>query len=769
MSFRRGIGYAAIFLAGWTFVSRAELPVEERVTLADGLFQRGMADLALKEYLSLLRDAPDQIDQARVLFQTAECFRIGNQIEVSVGYYRRVAGVYPLTASGARALFRLGERALSVNDYAEAITHFDTLAGVPAVPAELAVAARLLRARALVKSGRTAEAESAFLSILESHPDSEMAADAALEAADLMRKAGGREAEEEALYRRLILLREGEAAGLEARLRLAEMAFRAGRYADAAEACDALFRRAPDSEQSRSAKRLAAWTFLLTDRWAETVKLAEEALREQEKSPDEEWLYLLGNARRQLKNSAGALEAYDRLLKECPQGKHAEAAAYEAALVAFQKGDSVDAIRRASGLKPQGELRTEVDWLLAEAYSAIGKSDEAIQYFRTLMAAPPPAKRSLDAAYRLGQILQSREAWLEAAEAFRIPAGHSEAGDLAARAMHSAAFCLARADRHSEALLEWSHLLHEFPKHPIVEDALFRKALSEISIERADLARETLRSFLEAWPDSAHQADARFWRGVLLEREGRLEDAEREYQAGLKAHPREELQERLHFQQAGVLQKLNRPDEAADLYQGLLTSRLSGEISPALLAWLARRQLDRKRVDEAEIAVQRLLAVSGADAETWHAMGWHLAGRIHAQRGNIDQALVAFDQTSSSGVTGREPVEALVWAGDLYFETGRTDEARKRYESAAERATGVNLLDLRVRALFGLGRVAQTKEAWEEAIRYYQSVAILFDDPVYSPKALRLAAAGLQRVGRNEEAQRTLKELSERYPSAPVE
>jgi TolA-binding protein len=68
-----------------------------------------------------------------------------------------------------------------------------------------------------------------------------------------------------------------------------------------------------------------------------------------------------------------------------------------------------------------------------------------------------------------------------------------------------------------------------------------------------------------------------------------------------------------------------------------------------------------------------------------------------------------------------------------------------------------------------MGRVAQSAEAWEDAVRYYQSVALLFDDPVYSPRALRLAADGLRRMGREEEAQRTLKELQERYPSAPAE
>lgn len=768
MKFAVRIGPALLALAGWAAVSFAELPLEERIQLADSLFERGMADLALKEYLALLREVPDRIDQPRLFFQAAECYRQSGQDEVALGYYRRVAGQNPETPSAARSLYRMGEIALAAGNSAEAIGHFQAAAEARAAPGNLAAAARLMQARALRKAGREAEAEALFLSILDQHPDSELASDAALEAGDLMRKAGGRTAAEAELYRRLILLREGEPAGHEARWRLADLAFREKRYADAADACEILLRSAPESPQARAARLVAAWSFLQTGRWAESARLAETAVGESEPAPSAEWLYVLANSRRQLKDSAKALEAYDRLLASGATGPFAGAAAYESALVAFHAGDAADAIRRATGWKPDPELRGEVDWLLAEAYSATGRTDEAVQHYRALMEARPPDRRAPEAAYRLGRILQSRKAWLEAAAAFRTAAGAGGGEDLTARARHSAAFCLAEAGRNDEALAEWARLLQDFPKHPIAEDAQFRKALSEVAADQPDTARESLRGFLEAWPESRYAADARFWRGVLFEKAGRDADAEREYRAGLEAGPGEDLRDRLRLRLAGVLQRLQRVDEAADLYQGLLASPVAPEIQPAILAWLARCQLERNRPAEADAAARRLIETRTGDATAWQILGWYLVGRVHALRGEGEKALAAYEQVAASTVPGREPVEALVWAGDLYLEAGRTDQARARYERAVERSTAANLGDLRVRALFGLGRVSQAAEAWEDAVRYYQSVALLFDDPVFSPRALRLAADGLKKLGREEEARRTLQELSERYPQAPA-
>ncbi|MDZ4199930.1 MAG: hypothetical protein U1E27_11690 [Kiritimatiellia bacterium] len=46
-------------------------------------------------------------------------------------------------------------------------------------------------------------------------------------------------------------------------------------------------------------------------------------------------------------------------------------------------------------------------------------------------------------------------------------------------------------------------------------------------------------------------------------------------------------------------------------------------------------------------------------------------------------------------------------------------------------------------------------------------MAILFDDPVYSPRALKQAAEGLRKLGREADAENTLKERRQRYPDAP--
>ena len=80
-------------------------------------------------------------------------------------------------------------------------------------------------------------------------------------------------------------------------------------------------------------------------------------------------------------------------------------------------------------------------------------------------------------------------------------------------------------------------------------------------------------------------------------------------------------------------------------------------------------------------------------------------------------------------------------------------------------AAGDDAVDLRARAYFGLGESAEALGQADKAARHFLSVAVLFDDPVVTPEALRLAADSLRKLGRAAEADKALAELKTRYPA----
>ena len=100
------------------------------------------------------------------------------------------------------------------------------------------------------------------------------------------------------------------------------------------------------------------------------------------------------------------------------------------------------------------------------------------------------------------------------------------------------------------------------------------------------------------------------------------------------------------------------------------------------------------------------------------------------------------------------------------LKAGRREKAAERYAAAAAAAAGEDALDLRVRAYFGLGEAAEAAGETEKAARHFMSVAVLFDDPEWTPHALFRAGRLFAQAGKKAEQAGAWKELKERYPDS---
>ena len=63
------------------------------------------------------------------------------------------------------------------------------------------------------------------------------------------------------------------------------------------------------------------------------------------------------------------------------------------------------------------------------------------------------------------------------------------------------------------------------------------------------------------------------------------------------------------------------------------------------------------------------------------------------------------------------------------------------------------------------GEVQLERGNFDDAGKAFKGVALLYDDPAITPRALDKAASAYQRAGKNEESDRLARELHERYPN----
>ncbi len=172
------------------------------------------------------------------------------------------------------------------------------------------------------------------------------------------------------------------------------------------------------------------------------------------------------------------------------------------------------------------------------------------------------------------------------------------------------------------------------------------------------------------------------------------------------------------------------------------------------LASLARARFEAEgdpaaRREERAHLLRALTGEAGSDSFL-HRYVWQARARLRELDGRIPAAITAWEQASAINLERqyREPVAWISLAvGDLLLRSrlpDRLERAHRRFGQARDYAESVSHSRLQWPALVGLGRVAEQRGNWREALRRYEEAAqraeLLRERSQLSPEALaRLA------------------------------
>ena len=751
-------------LCGWLVVSAWGLTADEQMRFADGIYLRGFHETAVGEYLALLRDFPESAHVPAALYRTGECYRqMGNQAGAE-RFYKRVVTEYPQSEPAARAQLRRAELAIADRRHAEAAGLLNELL-MKEVPPETAVAASYYLGFSRWKSGDFRGASSAYERLLKEYAASPYASYAALDLAALNAGDKGNEAQMEAWFEQAVNAAGTPAAKAEALFRWGDWAYRKERYQAAADTLQSLLVEFPAERRARDAQLAAAWSLYYLDRTAESMELAEKIVSG---ASDEETAasgtYLLANCLRKMNRDGEALEKYADVVSHYSRTRFADRSAYEIMVTHFKRGEFEKALAAAPA-QPEAANEVDVLWMRAESERELGRLDLARGRYESLVKQFAKTPQAASSLLRLGEMAREAGRMEEAAEYFRRVASDFPQHDAVPEALKASALARLRMGDAQGALEDWDALLDRKPADEETRgEARLQKALVLIELKKGGEAMDTLDVLLKERPDSVQAARAQYWRGVLLSEKEQWEPAEKALRACLAAAPDAQTASLARLRLAVVLQRQNRMDEAADQMEPLLAEAPRVAENPALVEWAIRRHFDQGQYDRALKAATAL--AEAAREASWRQIGWYWAGVCQSQMGHDAAARDAHEKASEEKSSTREGTESLLLLAGLELKAGRFAKAEERYSAAAQAASGEEAMDVRARAYFGLGEVAEAAGQPDKAARHFMSVAVLFDDPEWTPNSLFRAGQLFAKAGKPAEQASAWEELKRRYPDS---
>jgi TolA-binding protein len=742
---------------------------QRQLDYANGLFARKLYDLAIPEYQKYLDDYPGRAGRANAYFSLGECYRNLHRDSSARTNLQKVLNDYGDSEFAGPAAFALAEMAFADKDYATALPLFHRSGGRSKEPA-VALAARYFEARCLEALGRKDEAANIYAEVAEGGNPNPYREDARVTAASIFNSRGKKL---EALKQYEALANEAQKPALKA-----ECAVRGGLIAlelvqadkdkmdnAMAQRAAALFQKGrtlPDAGKFRAIAQVGfrrlqyqtgQYTQLLADYKKELDKLPEPA--------QAEVLLLAANSERQLNHSKQAEALYRQIIDKYPDREESKDAAYQQLINVYNSDPSAlsSAVDTFLATNPTNERADQAKLLKAEALYKQQNYTEAASMYGELRASELSPRLRAEAAYKLGLSHIQTKNVPGAIEAFTyyiqtFPDSLQMPAALAQRAL-----AYEQDKNYNTALTDLNIILAKYPKAHEREAALQLKALILGQQDKTRGMVDTFRQLLKEFPRSSVAAQAQYYIGKTA-----FEATD--YKTALTAlNTARQLNKDQYYDLATVriiLCQFYLKDKPALTKEvnAFMANSPNTSVPSEVLEWLGIEYYNEKNFQAAEKYLSALRKIDTANKVKPDYLFY--LGDAATKLKNLPEAEEAFAKYLQTANDPAGKAKVLLTLGAVKISAHKPDEAQKIAEEIM-RLQPEGRVNAEARLL--AGEIQVERGNFDDAGKAFKGVALLYDDPAITPRALDKAAAAFRQAGNTEEADRLSHELRERYPN----
>jgi TolA-binding protein len=735
---------------------------------ANGLFSRKLYDLAAPEYEKFLSQFPGAPGRASAYFYLAECYRALNKSSAARTSFQSVLDNYGESEFAGPAAYGVAEILFTQKDYGGAQPLFHKAAAKSKEPA-LALSARYFEARCLENIDRKDEAQNLYQQVAEAKSPNPYREDARM-AAGTIALARGRKLDAFRNYEALANETQKPALKAEATVRAGMVAIdlqqtEKGKTDKAmAEKALSLLQKGRSLPEAGKWRAIAEVGLLrLQYQSGQYDKVLAEYKRGEKELPDEvraEMMLIVGNSHRQLGHTKEADEIYRQIIDKYPSKDEAKDAQYQR-LINFYNTNAPTLIAEIDAYlatNPAPERGDQAKLLKAEHFYKEQKFADAAPIYAELRASHLSPKLRAEAAYKLGWCFVQLKDGTNVIDAFdyfvkAFPDSMQMPSALTQRALANQA-----AKNYDAALEDLNTLLSKFPTAREREAALQQKALILGQKDDPKGMSDAFRQLLKEFPKSSVAAQANYYIGKAA-------FEAKDYKGAIAPLDAARQLNKDQYYNLATLRIVSaffylrdRPALSKEV-DAFAAANPEANLPPEILEWLGLEFYNEKNYAAAEKYLNllgKIETLGNVKPDFW----FYLAD-AETKLKNFAQAETAYEKYLQVATDPAAKAKTLLALGAAKISSHKPDEAQKIAEEIM-RLQPEGRVNAEARLL--AGDVQIERQNFDEAGKAFMGVALLYDDPAITPRALQKAALAYQKAGRKEEADRVAKQLRDKYP-----
>jgi TolA-binding protein len=747
----------------------SESPPRRQLDYANALFTRKIYDLAVPEYQKYIDDYPGAPGRANAYFSLGECYRNLGKPGTARTSFQKVLDDYGESEFAGPAAYALAEMAFTSKNYAAALPLFHRSAAKSKESA-VALSARYFEARCLEILDRKDEACDIYLQVAEVKSPNPYREDARQTGAALA-LARGRKTDALRQYEALSNETQKPALKAEATVRAGLLAVdleqpEKGKIDKAmADKATALLQKARNLPEAGRWRGIAQVGLLrLQFQSGQYAQLLGEYKKVQAQIPEEaraEVLLFVANSHRQLGQTQEAEETYGEIIAKYPNREEAKDARYQRLINVYNSDPNalfaeVDEFLKSN---PPAERADQAKLLKAEALYKQQKYTEAAPIYAELRASQLSPKLRAETAYKLGLCYVQMKDVPGIVEAFGYFVQAFPDNPQAPFALAQRALVYQQDKNYTAALSDLNIILTKYPGAKEREAALQEKALILGQQSNPKGMTDAFRQLLKEFPKSTVAAQAQYYIGKAA-----LEA--KDYKTALSSlNAARQLNKEQYYNIATVriiscyFYMKDRVALTKEIDSFMATGPATN-VPPEILEWLGLQYYNEKNYPAAE----KYFSVLGKIDNRGNIKPdfWFYLGDTASRMKNFEEAEAAFGSYLQTATDPAGKAKVLLALGAVKIGAHKPDEAQKIAEEIMTlQPEGRVNAEARLLA----GDVQLERGRFDDASKAFMGVALLYDDPAITPRALQKAASAYQKAGKTDEADKANRQLREKYPN----
>ncbi|MDP8299406.1 MAG: tetratricopeptide repeat protein [Candidatus Tantalella remota] len=730
----------------------------EEFDFANGLFARGMYDMAISGYGDFIKKYPDSAYTKIAEFRIGECYFLDGKYDEALNRFNAfLKGGYSDELAG-RALLRKGQIFYMKKDYPAAEKILTSLASRGGNEGA-AGPARYYLSGIYFKQGDYTTSKKMLERLLFDNPKGEYSSFAHLSLGDIYIKMGSddKAAEE---YREAAISAASKSLADEAYARAGAAFYRAGKYKRA----KALYSKILDSAEPSDSYDSAALGLLSSlYKGGEYKRITEESggilPRMASPASKAQALFIIGNSYFQQNMFAEAETAYSEGAEKYPDTEYGIKSRLNVCWTLYKLGRNEECLREVAAYMVAAEDAVdEALYIKAKALTAMGRTTEALEAYRRIMDEFKDSNLRKEALYEMGWAAEQAGFSEDAVRDFRAFAEEYPDDERSPSVLLKAAQESFKAEDYPTAEKYYNLFLEKYSENSLRENVMYQLAGAYQEQGMYDKAINAYEELVRDFPESKVREPAVYWMGRAYQNLEKWNQAIKSF-TELVSDEKGAYYARGMESVAFCYFQMGMHDKAAEKYYELIKRDPKYKLPDGVYRWVADFYLTDGQ-NERSLAMLGALAKNYPDIAASGEISF-MFGENYYNTEDVDKAIKYFTEAVSKQTPSPYMERAYLGLGRAYFSKGDYSESlsflNKALEGNKDNRTGANIR-------FEIGNVNARMMNFEEAAKQYMMVAILYEDKDICPRALYQAGESFEKAGDRPKALEVFRELIERYP-----